>query len=112
MELLRDADIKRDRLMALLSSLLGALGTALALVGIYGPIACPVARRTRETGIRMSVGAQTCDVLWMFLRESLLLVALGVALGLPIAPILARFLGNCCLKSKPAIPPVSRPLYW
>jgi len=94
MELLRDADIKQDRLLAFLSSLFGALGTALALVGIYGLIAYSVARRTREIGVRMSVGAQAGDVLWMFLRESLLLVALGVALGLPIALMLARFLGK------------------
>ncbi len=91
---LRDTNISQDRILALLSSLFGALGTALAMVGIYGLIAYSVARRTREVGIRMSVGARRGDVLWLFLRESLALAAAGMAVGLPLALVLARFAGK------------------
>ncbi len=94
MELLRDHQIHQERLLALLSSLFGALGTSLALVGIYGLIAYSVRRRTREIGIRVSVGAQNRDVLWLFLRESVLLLGAGVMLGLPLALLLSRFVGK------------------
>ena len=94
LEALRDGVISQDRLLAFLSSLFGALGTALALAGIYGLIAYSVTRRTREVGIRMSVGARRGDVLRLFLRESALLVAAGIAAGLPLALLLARFAGK------------------
>ena len=94
MELLRDSQIHQERLLAFLSSLFGALGTALALVGIYGLIAYSVRRRTREIGIRISIGAQNRDVLWLFLRESAALLGAGVLLGVPLALILARFIGK------------------
>lgn len=91
LESLRDSLIAQDRLLAFLSSLLGALGSVLAVVGIYGLISYSVVRRTREIGIRVSVGAQKRDVLWMFLRESLGLTAAGLLLGLPVALALARY---------------------
>jgi predicted permease len=94
MELMRDSVIAQDRLLAFLSTLFGMLGTALALVGIYGLISYSVSRRTREIGIRMSVGARPGDVLWLFLRESLMLVVAGVLIGLPLALDLARYLGK------------------
>ncbi len=92
MELLRDQWLAQDRLLAFLSTLFGTLGTVLALVGIYGLISYSVTRRTREIGIRISIGAQRGNVLWLFLRESLLLIAGGMLLGLPLALVLARFL--------------------
>ena len=92
MELMRDNIIAQDRLLTFLSSLFGVLGTALALVGIYGLISYSVTRRTREVGIRMSIGAQRADVLWLFLREAMLLVSGGLLLGLPLALALARLL--------------------
>jgi ABC-type antimicrobial peptide transport system permease subunit len=91
MALMRDTMIAQDRL-TFLSTLFGVLGTALALVGIYGLISYSVTRRTREIGIRLSIGAQRRDVLWLFLRESTLLVAGGMSIGLPLALLLARFL--------------------
>jgi hypothetical protein len=94
MEMMRDNQISQERLLAFLSSLFGALGTTLALVGIYGLIAYSVTRRTREIGIRISVGAQSRDVLWLFLREAALLVTAGTLVGLPLALLLARFVGK------------------
>jgi hypothetical protein len=106
MELLRENQISQERLLAFLSSLFGALGTTLALVGIYGLIAYSVMRRTREVGIRISVGAQSTDVLWLFLREASLLLVAGMLVGLPLALLLARFVGKL-LYQVPTLDPVS-----
>lgn len=92
MELLRDDLIAQDRLLAFLANLFGTLGTVLAVVGIYGLISYSVARRQREIGIRMSIGAQRSTVLWMFLREAATLVVIGMLVGTPLALVLARFL--------------------
>jgi predicted permease len=104
MTLLRDGDIGQDRLLAFLSSIFGALGTGLALVGIYGLIAYSVTCRTREVGIRVSVGAQRGDVLWLFLRESMVLLTAGVAIGLPLAFLLARFVRKMLYQVSPGDP--------
>jgi ABC-type antimicrobial peptide transport system permease subunit len=82
------------------------LGTTLALVGIYGLIAYSVMRRTREIGIRISVGAQGRDVLWLFLREASLLLTAGLLVGLPLALLLARFVGKL-LYEVPTLDPAS-----
>jgi predicted permease len=104
MELLRDTVMAQDRLLTFLSTLFGILGVALALVGIYGLISYSVTRRTREVGIRMSLGAQPADVLWLFLREILLLIAAGMLLGLPLALGLARFLVKMLYRVSPSDP--------
>jgi putative ABC transport system permease protein len=106
MELMRDRQISQERLLAFLSTLFGVLGTTLALVGIYGLIAYSVMRRTREIGIRISVGAQGRDVLWLFLREASLLLTCGLLAGLPLALLLARFVGKL-LYQVPALDPFS-----
>jgi ABC-type antimicrobial peptide transport system permease subunit len=104
MELLRDSQISQERLLAFLCNLFGALGTVLALVGIYGLISYSVTRRTREIGVRMSVGAQTGDVLWLFARESLALTAIGILVGLPLALMLARFAKKMLYEVAPSDP--------
>jgi ABC-type antimicrobial peptide transport system permease subunit len=60
---------------------MGAMGLALALIGLYGLMAYAVSRRTREIGIRMAVGARPQSVLGMILRQGCAPSALGVALG-------------------------------
>jgi predicted permease len=92
MEILRDSLIAQDRLLTFLSSLFGFLGTALALVGVYGMISYSVTRRTHEIGVRMSVGAQRGQVLWLFVRDAFMLLLFGVLLGTPLAVTLARLL--------------------
>jgi predicted permease len=104
MEALRDNLIAQDRVLTFLSTLFGALGTTLALVGIYGLISYSVTRRTREIGIRLSIGAQRSDVLWLFLRESTFLVAGGILIGLPLALALARFLRKALFEVSPSDP--------
>jgi ABC-type antimicrobial peptide transport system permease subunit len=106
MEVMRDRQISQERLLAFLSTLFGVLGTTLALVGIYGLIAYSVMRRTREIGIRISVGAQGRDVLWLFLREAALLLTAGMLMGLPLALLLARFVGKL-LYQVPTLDPAS-----
>jgi predicted permease len=80
-----DESISRERMIALLSSFFGLFALLLAGLGLYGVMAYAVARRTREIGIRMALGAQAGNVLWLVLRETLLLVSIGVAIGLPAA---------------------------
>ena len=71
-----------ERLLATLSSIFGCLATLLAALGLYGVMAFMVARRTREIGIRMALGAGRSSVVWMVLRETLTLTGIGVAIGL------------------------------
>jgi predicted permease len=80
-----DESISRERMIALLSSFFGLFALLLAGLGLYGVMAYAVARRTREIGIRMALGAQAGNVLWLVLRETLLLVSIGIAIGLPTA---------------------------
>jgi ABC-type antimicrobial peptide transport system permease subunit len=77
--------IIRERLVALLSGFFGLFALLLAALGLYGVMAHAVTRRTREIGVRMALGAQTGDVLWLVLCETLLLVSIGIAIGLPAA---------------------------
>jgi len=71
-----------ERLLATLSSVFGSLATLLAALGLYGVMAFMVTRRTREIGIRMALGAGQSSVVWMVMRETLILAGFGVAIGL------------------------------
>jgi putative ABC transport system permease protein len=104
MELLRDSLIALERLLTFLSALFGALGLALALTGIYGLISYSVTQRTREIGIRVSVGARRIDVLRLFLRESMMLTAAGILLGIPIALQLTRLMRRMLFEVSTADP--------
>ncbi len=106
MERLRDGVIAQDRLLAFLCNLFGVLGTGLALVGIYGLVAYSVTRRTREIGVRVGLGAQRSAVLWLFVRETLALTAVGILIGLPLALQLAS-LGRKMLFEVPARDPLA-----
>ncbi len=79
-----------ERLIASLSAVFGFLATLLAVIGLYGVMAYTVARRTREIGIRMALGAFQGDVIWMVMREVLVLVSAGLAAGLAGAFVLAK----------------------
>jgi len=87
-----DQTMSSERVLSFLSTLFSALATILCSLGIYGLIAYAVSRRTREIGIRFAIGAQQADVARLFLRESIFLVLLGVAAGIPLALVSTRAL--------------------
>jgi predicted permease len=85
-----DESLTTERMIASLSSAFGSLATALVLIGLYGVMAYMVARRSREIGIRMALGALSGNVVWLVMREVLILISCGIALGLPAAYALTR----------------------
>src|SRR4029078_2820818 len=86
-----DDTLLTDRLVALLSAGFGLLATILASVGLYGVMAFVVARRRKELAIRLALGAQPGLVIWMVMKEVLVLVAIGLAVGIPSAIALGRY---------------------
>jgi predicted permease len=81
-----------ERSVAALSTVFGFLATLLATIGLYGVMAYTVARRTREIGIRMALGAFQKHVIWMVMREVLVLVCIGIVAGLAAAFGLTRLI--------------------
>jgi predicted permease len=86
-----DETLLTDRLIALLSAGFGLLATLLASIGLYGVMAFVVARRRKELGIRLALGAQARLVIWLVMREVLLLLAIGLAVGVPAGLALGRY---------------------
>jgi predicted permease len=99
-----DEALKQERLIAQLVSFFGLLGLLLSCVGLYGIMAHAVVRRTNEIGIRMALGAERRDITWMVLRESLLLVAVGLAVGLPASWGAAQLISNQLFGLRPSDP--------
>ena len=89
-----DQTLLTDRLIAMLSAGFGMLATLLAAVGLYGVMAFVVARRTKELGVRIALGAQPGQVLWLVMREVLLLLAIGLAVGVPAAIGLGQYVST------------------
>ncbi|MBZ5620516.1 MAG: ABC transporter permease [Acidobacteriia bacterium] len=84
----------QERIIAELSTFFGALALLLASMGLYGVLSYAVARRTNEIGIRMAIGAEQRTVVWMVLRETLVLVAVGAAMGIGASMGLARLVAS------------------
>jgi ABC-type antimicrobial peptide transport system permease subunit len=80
-----DAALDRETLTAQLATLFGAVALILAAIGLYGVVSYRVARRVREIGVRMALGAARTTVVWMVLRQALILVTTGVVVGAPLA---------------------------
>src|SRR4029078_12502341 len=89
-----DETLLSDRLVALLSAGFGLLATLLALIVLCGVMAFVGARRRKELGIRLALGAQRGLIIWSVMREVLLLLAIGLAVGVPAAIGLGRFVGG------------------
>jgi predicted permease len=86
-----DETLLTERLTALLSAGFGLLATLLAAIGLYGVMTFVVARRTKEMGLRMALGANGGSVIWLVMKEVLLLLVIGLAVGVPSALALGRF---------------------
>src|SRR5262249_31916468 len=89
-----DETLLTDRLVALLSAGFGLLATLLASIGLYGVMAFVVARRRKELGIRLALGAPPTGVVWMVMKEVVLLLGVGFAVGVPAAIGAGRFVGS------------------
>jgi ABC-type antimicrobial peptide transport system permease subunit len=97
----KDEALARERLVAALSGFFAVLALLLAAIGIYGVVAYSVVARTREIGVRMSLGAERGDVLWMIQRNALALTAMGIAIGIPLSLALYRLLESQLFGVKP-----------
>lgn len=89
-----DETLGTERLTATLSAAFGVLATLLAAVGLYGVMALTVARRTREIGLRMALGARQGSLLWMVMKDAFGLLGIGLALGIPCAFLLSRYVSS------------------
>jgi putative ABC transport system permease protein len=84
----------RPRFLTLLLTLFSAVALAIATVGIYGVVSYSVARRTKEFGLRMVLGAQTGDVLGLVMKQGAGMIAIGAATGLVLALFFARLMAS------------------
>jgi predicted permease len=96
-----EGSILRERLLATLSGFFGLLALLLASIGLYGILSYSVTGRTNEIGIRMALGARRRNVLWLVLREALLLVMAGIAVGLPVVYFTTRLASTLLYGLKP-----------
>jgi len=95
---------RNRRAIAQLSSFFGIVAALLACIGIYGVVSYGIARRTNEFGIRMALGADRWNVLWVVLRETLSLAIAGVAIGFALALASRRLIQSLLFQVNPADP--------
>jgi putative ABC transport system permease protein len=107
-----DASILPERLIAMLSTLFGALAAMLAAIGLYGLLAYTVTRRMKEIGLRIAIGATSRDVTWMVLARGLRLVLAGLIVGVPIALWTKGYAGHvlAAMAASQAEAPVALPV--
>lgn len=101
-----DESLQRERLLAVLSGLFGALALFLAVIGLYGVMSYNVARRRNEIGIRMALGAEQTRVLRMVLGEATVLIGIGLAAGTALALAVTRFVASLLYGVTPDDPTV------
>src|SRR5262252_2825657 len=89
-----DQTLLTERLVAMLSAGFGLLATGLAVIGLYGVMAFVVTRRTKELGVRLALGARRRSVIWLVMKEVLILVVVGLVVGVPAAIGLGRFVSS------------------
>jgi predicted permease len=89
-----DETLLTERLIALLSAGFGLFATILAVIGLYGVMAFVVTRRTKELGVRLALGARRRTLIWLVMKEVLILVSAGLVIGVPSAFGLGRFVSS------------------
>jgi putative ABC transport system permease protein len=98
------ASLGIDRLLGRLTMAFGVAALGLACLGLYGTVACAVRQRTAELGIRIALGADRAAVQWLIVREALVLVFAGAAIGLPLAFLSARAARGLLYATAPSDP--------
>src|SRR5581483_9190863 len=88
-----ESNLLRESLIARLASAFAMLALGLACLGIYGVLSYATTRRTSEIGIRLALGAEGGDVRWMILRDALMVLGIGLAIGVPCAVAIMRVAG-------------------
>jgi len=96
-----DQTINQEIVLARLCTAFAILALVIASVGLYGTMAYAVARRTREIGIRVALGARRGGVIWMVMREVLVLMCLGLMLSIPLARAASRFVTSFLFEMQP-----------
>ncbi|HKF02230.1 MAG TPA: ABC transporter permease [Candidatus Sulfotelmatobacter sp.] len=96
-----DDSVLNHRLIAQLCTFFGLLAVLLACIGLYGLMSYGVTRRTNEFGVRLALGANRGNVVWLVLRETFVLIALGVVIGLAIVPTVSHFIVSLLFGLKP-----------
>jgi len=95
-------ELVEERVTAMLSGFFAVLALLLASIGLYGLMSYAVTRRTREIGIRVALGAQRGNVLWIVLRETLVLALFGIAIGIPSALAATRLIASMLFGLSPS----------
>jgi predicted permease len=99
-----DQTLLTERLTAMLSAGFGVLATLLASIGLYGVMAFVVARRTKEIGVRLALGAQPALVTWLVMREVLVLLGIGLIVGVPAGLLTAKYAASLLYGVQPRDP--------
>lgn len=99
-----DDNLRQERMIAQLSTVFGGLALLLACIGLYGVLSYAVAQRTSEIGIRMALGAERGIVVRMVLRETAILILIGLVVGVPVSLACARLIQSKLFGLKPADP--------
>ena len=85
-----DRSLNTEHILATLSGGFGILALLLSLIGLYGVMSFVVTQRTREIGIRLALGARRSSTMWLVLRDALVMIVCGIAVGMPVVWILGR----------------------
>ena len=93
-----------ERTIASFAGAFGVVATVLAMIGLYGVMAYSVTRRTKEIGLRMALGAYQDDILWLVMREVLMMVGIGLLIGIPASIALSRLVQTLLFGLSPADP--------
>jgi ABC-type antimicrobial peptide transport system permease subunit len=99
-----EARLRQEKLFATSYALFGIIALLLASIGLFGLMSYNVGRRTNEIGIRMALGAQSTDVLGLVMKESMVLVGIGVAIGLIVAVSASRLVQSLLFGLAPTDP--------
>jgi putative ABC transport system permease protein len=104
MEDLLSASVARNRFNTMLLALLAGIALLLAMVGAYGVISGNVEERTREIGIRMAIGADRAQIMWLVLRQGMTLAGMGVIIGIGVSLLVTRLIMSLLFSTSPTDP--------